>query len=73
MIFSARHALPLHGAGDKSDSNYMKLLKLHGEDDPRTFDWLKRKTDKYQREVGHRVDTFDVAVIVISCRANGRR
>ena len=45
--FLARQALPLRGAGDESDSNYMQLLKLRGEDDPRVFDWLKRKTDKY--------------------------
>ena len=45
--FLARQALPLRGAGDESDSNYIQLLKLHGEDDPRVFDLIKRKTDKY--------------------------
>ena len=45
--FLARQALPLQGDGDESDSNYIQLLKLHGEDDPRVFEWLKKKTDKY--------------------------
>ena len=42
--FLARQALPLRGDGDESDSNFMQLLKLRGEDDARVFDWL---TDKY--------------------------
>ena len=45
--FLARQALPLRGDGDESDSNYIQLLKLRGEDDPRIFQWLKKKTDKY--------------------------
>jgi hypothetical protein len=45
--FLARQALPLRGVGDETDSNYMQLFKLCGEDDTRVFDWLKRKTDKY--------------------------
>ena len=45
--FLARQALPIHGDGDKSNSNYMQLLKLPGEDDAQIFEWLKKKTDKY--------------------------
>ena len=45
--FLAGQALLLRGAGDELDSNYIQLLKLHGEDDPRVFDWIKRKTDKH--------------------------
>ena len=33
--------------GDEMDSNYTQLLKLRGEDDPRIFEWIKKKTDKY--------------------------
>ena len=29
------------------DSNFTQLLKLRGEDDPRIFEWIKKKTDKY--------------------------
>lgn len=47
MRFLARQALPLQGDGDESESNYIQLFKLHGEDDVRVFDWLRKKTDKY--------------------------
>lgn len=45
--FLSRQGLPLRGAGDESDSNYMQLLLLRAEDDPRIFEWLRKKTDKY--------------------------
>ena len=47
MRFLARQALALRSDGDESDSNYMQLLKLRGEDDTKVFDWLRKKTDKY--------------------------
>lgn len=31
----------------ESDSNYMQLLQLRGEDDPKVLEWLKRKNEKY--------------------------
>ena len=43
--FLVRQGLPLHR--DESESNYVQLLKLQGEDDSRAQDWLQRKTDKY--------------------------
>ena len=43
----SRQALPLHGDGDEMDSNFTQLLKLRGEDDPRIFERIKKKTDKY--------------------------
>ena len=43
LRFLARLALPLHGDGDGSDSNYIQLFKLRGEDDTRVFDWLRKK------------------------------
>ena len=45
--FLARQALPLRGDRDESDSKYIQLFKLRGEDDARVFDWLRKKTDKY--------------------------
>ena len=36
--FLARQALALHGDGDESDSNYIQIFKLGGEDDARVFD-----------------------------------
>ena len=43
----ARQALPLRGGGDESDSNYIQLFNLRGEDDKWIFEWLRKKTDKY--------------------------
>ena len=45
--FLARQGLPLRGHGDESDSNFLQLLKLQGEDDARIASWLEKKTDKY--------------------------
>ena len=41
--FLARQALPLRGDGDESDSNYMQLLKLRGEDDARVLVGYREK------------------------------
>ena len=43
----ARQGLTLCGDGNKKDSNFIQLLRFHGEDDSRVFEWLERKTDKY--------------------------
>ncbi|XP_071810718.1 zinc finger MYM-type protein 1-like [Apostichopus japonicus] len=45
--FLARQGLALTGDGDESDSNFIRLFKLRGEDDSRMEQWLERKTDKY--------------------------
>lgn len=45
--FLARQALPFRGHGDGSDSNFIQLFKLRGQDDPLVFEWLKRKSNKY--------------------------
>ena len=42
--FLARQALPIHGDGDESN---MQILKLQSEDDAWIFEWLKKKTDNY--------------------------
>ena len=45
--FLSRQGLPFRGSGDDSDSNFLQLLKLRGEDDPRILNWIKKKSDKY--------------------------
>lgn len=45
--FLARQACALRGDHDESDSNFVQLLKLRGEDDPKLFEWMKKKTNKY--------------------------
>ena len=45
--FLSRQGLPFRGSGDGSDSNFLQLLKLRGEDDPRILNWIKKKSDKY--------------------------
>ena len=45
--FLSRQGLPFRGSGDGSDFNFLQLLKLRGEDDPRILDWIKKKSDKY--------------------------
>ena len=45
--YLARQGLPLRGDGTENDSNYSQLLRLRGIDDPRVFDWIKRKSSKY--------------------------
>ena len=34
--YLARQGLPLRGDGDEQDGNFLQLLKLKGEDDPRS-------------------------------------
>ena len=43
--FLCRQGLPFRGSVDGSDSKFLQLLKLSGEDNPRIFDWIKRKSD----------------------------
>ena len=46
--FLARQGLPLRGhGGHESDSNFVQLMKLRGEDDSRMTGWLEKKTNKY--------------------------
>ena len=45
--FLARQGLPLRGHGSGMDSNFLQLLKLQAQDDPRIESWLNKRTDKY--------------------------
>ncbi|XP_048731003.1 uncharacterized protein LOC125648123 isoform X3 [Ostrea edulis] len=44
--FLARQGLPLRGH-DNEQSNFIQLLKLHGESDPSILKWLEKKQDKF--------------------------
>ncbi|XP_062585373.1 zinc finger MYM-type protein 1-like [Saccostrea cucullata] len=44
--FLVRQGLPLRGH-DNDQSNFLQLLKLHGESDPSILKWLERKQDKF--------------------------
>ena len=45
--FLARQGLPFRGHGEEHDSNFLQLMNLRAEDDPRISDWLKKKSNKY--------------------------
>ena len=47
LKFLARQGLPVRGDGDETDSNFIQLLKLRGQDDPLLKCWLTRKSSKY--------------------------
>ena len=45
--YLARQGLPLRGDGNENDSNFTQLLLLRANDDPKTHEYLAKKTDKY--------------------------
>ena len=45
--FLSRHGLALRGDVEGSDSNFMRLIYLRSEDNPKLVDWVHQKTDKY--------------------------
>ncbi len=44
--YLGRQGLALRGDGEE-DGNFMQILKVKAEDDPRLHDWLKKKMNKY--------------------------
>lgn len=44
--FLARQGIALRGH-DNTNSNFIQILKLHGEDDPTILKWMEKKTDKF--------------------------
>ena len=46
ICFLARQGCAIRGDHDESDSNFTQLLKLR-EDDPKSFHWMKRKSNKF--------------------------
>lgn len=47
LRFLARESCAVRGDGDESDGNFMQLLKLRGEDDPKVYEWIMKPTNKY--------------------------
>ena len=47
LRFLARQSCAIRGDGDESDSNFIQLFKLRGEDDPRVYEWMMKRTNKY--------------------------
>ena len=47
LWFLARQGVALRDDGQEADGNFIQLLKLRGEDDPRIEGWIGRKTDEY--------------------------
>jgi len=47
LRFLARQACAIRGDGDEADSNFMQLFKLRGEDNPKIYEWMLKRTDKY--------------------------
>ena len=47
LRFLARQSCAIRGDGDEGDSNFMQLLKLRCEDDPKLCEWISKRTNKY--------------------------
>ena len=45
--FLAHQGIALRGDGSGSDSNFLQLLQLRGQDDLCISGWMAKKTDKY--------------------------
>ena len=63
MTYLARQGIALRGDGDESNSNFMQLLRLHQNEDPRIKDWIDRKTNKY---VSHEMQNKILKVMAFS-------
>ena len=44
--YLARQGLPLRGHDDDSESNFIQLLKHHGEEYHEIHEWLEKKSNK---------------------------
>ena len=47
LKFLARQGLPVRGDEDETDSKFIQLLKLRGQENPLLKCWLTRKSSKY--------------------------
>ena len=63
LKFLARQGLPVRGDGDETDSNFIQLLKLRGQDDPLLECWLSRKSSKY---VSHDMQNKFIKIMALS-------
>ena len=58
LHFLGRQGIALRGDGNESDSNFVQLLKLYGNDDPRIETCLQCKMDKYISRGGEALATL---------------
>ena len=63
LKFLARRGLPVRGDGDETDSSFIQLLKLRGQDDPLLKCWLTRKSGKY---VSHDMQNEFIKIMALS-------
>ena len=47
LRFLARQACAIRGDGNENDSNFIQLFKLRCEDNPKVYEWMLKRTDKY--------------------------
>ena len=47
LRFLARQACAIRGDGNEVDSNFMQLFKLRGEDNPKIYEWMLKRANKY--------------------------
>ena len=45
LRYLARQGIAIRGDGDESNSNFMQLLRLRQNEDPRIKDWIDKKTN----------------------------
>ena len=46
LRFLTRQACAIRGDGNEHDTNFIKLFKLRGEDNPVIYEWMLKYTDK---------------------------
>ena len=62
LRFLARQSCAIRGDGNESDSNFVHLFKLRGEDDPTIHEWMIRRTNKY---TSHKVQNDMLKVMAL--------
>ena len=63
LRYLARQGIAIRGDGDESNSNFMRLLRLRQNEDPRIKDWIDKKTNKY---VSHEIQNEVLKVMAFS-------
>ena len=63
LRYLARQGIAIRGDGDESNSNFMQLLRLRQNEDPRIKDWIDKKTNKY---VSHEIQNEVLKVMAFS-------
>ena len=53
LRFLARQACAIKGDGIENDSNSIQLFKLRGEDNPRVYEWMLKRTESTDKYTSH--------------------